>query len=187
MKTLQTLLLLFFTAILSAQTISGKVTDKTAVIPFANVILKGSSGKIVTGTTTTDGGAFELKASKGNYTLEISFLGYETLSKKIILDKNIYLGTLMLKENAQALDEIVVKTEKRVIERKIDRLVFNVEKSVAATGGNGMDVLRITPGIQLQNNTLSMLGKGESQVMINGRLSPLAGEDLIAFLSGLSA
>ena len=187
MKTLQTLILLFFIGTLSAQTIKGKVTDKTDVIPFANVILKGSSGKIVTGTTTTDKGAFKLNATQGNYTLEISFLGYETLSKKIILDKNIHLGTLMLKESAQDLDEIVLKTEKRVIERKIDRLVFNVKKSVAATGGNGVDVLRITPGIQLQNNTLSILGKGASQVLINGRLSPLAGDDLIAFLNGFSA
>ena len=66
-------------------------------------------------------------------------------------------------------------------------MVFNVEKSIASTGGNGLDVLRITPGIQLQNNTLSILGKGATQVMINGRLSPLAGDELISFLSGFSA
>ena len=187
MKTLQLLIILLFSTTLFSQTITGKVTDKTGVIPYANVLLKDVNNKMITGTTTTDKGTFELKATAGNYTLEISYLGYKTWFKEISLTQNINLGIILLEENAQALDEIVVKTEKRVIERKIDRLVFNVEKSIASVGGNGLDVLRITPGVQLQNNTLSMLGKGASQVMINGRLSPLAGEDLIAFLSGLSA
>ena len=178
---------LLFTGIITAQTITGKVADNLEVIPFANVILKDSNQKIIAGTTTTDEGTFELKTSKGTYILEVSFLGYQTYSKSILVDKNINLGTLILKEDAQNLDEIVVKTEKRVLERKIDRLVFNVEKSVAAVGGNGVDVLRITPGLQLQNNTLSILGKGATQVMINGRLSPLVGDELIAFLSGFSA
>lgn len=189
MKTIKLLIILLFSTTLFSQTITitGKVTDNIDIIPFANVILKDANLKTITGTTTTDEGTFELKANAGNYTLEISYLGYKTWKKEISLTKNLNLGTILLEENAQALDEIVVKTEKRVIERKIDRLVFNVEKSIAAVGGNGLDVLRITPGVQLQNNTLSMLGKGASQVMINGRLSPLAGEDLIAFLSGLSA
>lgn len=178
---------LLFSTVFFAQEITGKIADNTDVIPFANVILKDNNQKIVAGTTTTDEGTFELKAPNGTYLLEISFLGYETLSKTIIIHKNVNLGTLILKENAQALDEIVVKTEKRVLERKVDRLVFNVEKSIAATGGNGLDVLRITPGVQLQNNTVSILGKGASQVLINGRLSPLAGDELIAFLSGFSA
>lgn len=187
MKTLQTLILLFFIATLSGQTITGKITDNTDVIPFANVIIKDNNQKIVTGTTTKNDGTFDLKTTQGTYTLEVRFLGYKTYSKTLIINKNIDIGIIVLQENTQALDEIVVKTEKRVIERKIDRLVFNVAKSIAATGGNGVDVLRITPGVQLQNNTLSILGKGATQVLINGRLSPLEGNELVAFLSGFSA
>lgn len=176
-----------FSGIITAQTITGKVTDKTEVIPFANVILKDNNQKIIAGTTTNDAGTFELKIPKGTYTLEISFLGYKNFKNEINVASNLDLGTILLEENAQALDEVLIKTEKRVIERKIDRLVFNVDKSIAAVGGNGVDVLRVTPGIQLQNNQLSILGRGATQVMINGRLSPLAGDDLVAFLSGLSA
>jgi len=187
LKSVISIISLLFSGILFSQTITGKVVDKTDVIPFANVILKDATHNTIAGTTTTDQGTFELKAIAGNYTLEISYLGFKTWKKEIFHAKNTNLETIILEENAQALNEVVVKTEKRVIERKIDRLVFNVEKSIAAVGGNGLDVLRITPGIQLQNNTLSILGKGESQVMINGRLSPLAGDDLIAFLSGFSA
>ena len=187
MKTIKLLIFLLFSTSLFSQTITGKVTDNTDIIPFANVILKDAIGKTIAGTSTTDEGTFELKVNARMYSIEISYLGFKTWTKNISVTKNINLGTIVLEENAQALDEIVVKTEKRVIERKIDRLVFNVEKSVAATGGNGVDVLRITPGLQLQNNTLSILGRGATQVLINGRLSPLGGDELIAFLSGFSA
>ncbi|WP_299048114.1 TonB-dependent receptor [uncultured Polaribacter sp.] len=186
MKPFKLLIFLLFSSSLLSQTITGKVTDNLDVIPFANVVLKQQK-TIVTGTTTSDDGLFDLKITPGSYTLEISFLGYKTYTKDINVKSNLNLGTLLLQEDAQALNEVVVKTEKRILERKIDRVIFNVEKSIAATGGNGVDVLRVTPGVQLQNNALSILGKGATQVMINGRLSPLAGDELIAFLSGFAA
>ncbi len=186
MKTLQLLIALLFSGILSAQTITGKVADKTDVIPFANVIVT-KNNKTIAGTTTNNEGLFELKILKGSYIIEISYLGYKNWKKEIMVDTNLNLGNILLTESSQALDEIVIKTEKRVLERKIDRLVFNVEKSIAATGGNGLDVLRITPGVQVQNGSLEILGKGATRVMINGRISPLAGDELVSFLSGFSA
>ena len=186
-KILSLLITLLFPVILFAQTITGKITDKTDAISYANVIITDVNQKIITGTTTDENGFFTLNVVSGNYKILISFIGYLTVEKEILVTKNINLGSIILDENAQYLDEIVIKTEKRIIERKIDRLVFNVERSIASTGGNGLDVLKITPGIQVQNGTLEILGKGATQVMINGRISPLQGDELISFLSGFSA
>ena len=184
---LSILITLFFSTVLLAQTITGKITDATGIIPFANVTIKDNQYKIITGTTTDDDGLFKLKISKGTYTIEVSYLGYKNWKKEINVSANLNLGTIFLEENSQKLEEIVIKTEKRVLERKIDRLIFNVEKSIAATGGNGLDVLKITPGVQVQNGSLEILGKGATRVMINGRISPLAGDELVSFLSGFSA
>ena len=184
---LSILITLFFSTVLLAQTITGKITDATGIIPFANVTIKDNQYKIITGTTTDDDGLFKLKIFKGTYTIEVSYLGYKNWKKEINVSANLNLGTIFLEENSQKLEEIVIKTEKRVLERKIDRLIFNVEKSIAATGGNGLDVLKITPGVQVQNGTLEILGKGATRVMINGRISPLAGDELVSFLSGFSA
>jgi outer membrane receptor protein involved in Fe transport len=186
-KNLGTLFTLLFSTLLIAQTITGKITDKNDVIPFANVIITDINNKIIAGTTSDNSGFFKLKISKGVYTLEIRYLGYTSWKKEINITENLNLKTILLEENAQSLNEIVIKTEKRVLERKIDRLVFNVEKSIAATGGNGLDLLRITPGVQIQNGTLEILGKGATQVMINGRISLLAGDELVSFLNGFSA
>lgn len=187
MKTLALFILLLFPTIICAQTITGKVVDKIGAVPFANVTITNDNEEIMTGTTTDDNGIFLVKVDSGTYKIIVSFLGYSSFEKDISAVKDINLGTIILRENAQSLDEIVIKTEQRSIERKIDRLVFNVEKSIASTGGNGMDVLKITPGIQVQNGTLEILGKGATQVMINDKISPLQGAELASFLSGISA
>jgi len=181
------LVTLLVSGMLTAQIITGKVTDNIGVIPFANVSITNNKGEIISGTTTNENGLFEIKTKNGNYKIEISYLGYKTWKKEIFITKNLTLGTILLEENAQSLDEITIKTQKRMLQRKIDRVVFNVEKSIAATGGNGLDILRITPGVQVQNGTLAILGRGATQVMINGIISPLSGDELMSLLSGFSA
>ena len=74
-----------------------------------------------------------------------------------------------------------------MIERKVDRLVFNVENSVAATGGNGLDALKLTPRIKVQNDEISMIGKGSVAVLINDRIVPMSGTDLATYLKSLNA
>ncbi|AFL79866.1 hypothetical protein Aeqsu_0352 [Aequorivita sublithincola DSM 14238] len=186
MKTIAFLILLLIPTIFYAQTITGKVMDNAATVPFANITVTNND-EIITGTITDDNGLFTLKIVPGNYILTISFIGYTNVEKAISVEKDIDLGTIILQEDAESLNEIVLKVEKRSIERKIDRLVFNVEQSIAATGGNGLDVLKITPGVQVQNGVVEILGKGATQILINGRISPLQGDELASFLSGISA
>ncbi|CAL2081618.1 outer membrane beta-barrel protein [Tenacibaculum sp. 190524A02b] len=184
-------LILIFLALISthmvSQTITGIVKDTIGSVAFADVILKDTSNNIITGTTTNDNGKFNIKAQKGTYTIQISFLGYQNWSKKVTIDSDLNLGVINLKEDAEALEEVVVKTKKRVIQRKVDRLVFNVEKSIVAEGGNGIDILKIAPRVQVQNGTVEILGKGASRLLINGRLSPLEGDELTAFLENLNS
>ena len=78
----QILILIFFALLgnlINAQTgeLSGKVIDKeyNDVLPFANVIIKGSS----IGTTTDFEGNYSFKLDEGVYTVVFSFIGYETI------------------------------------------------------------------------------------------------------------
>ncbi|CAM1341659.1 TonB-dependent receptor domain-containing protein [Tenacibaculum amylolyticum] len=169
-----------------SQTIKGTVKDNFGTIAFADIILKDTSNAIITGTTSNDDGTFSLEVKKGKYVVIVSFLGYENWTKQVLVENTIDLGSIILKENIQNLDEVVITATKRSIERKVDRLVFNVEKSVVAEGGSGIDLLKIAPRVQIQNGTVEILGKGVSRVLINGRLSPLEGEELTTFLEGLN-
>ena len=66
----------------SKGTISGVITDKEAnntALPFANVIIKGTSN----GVTTDESGKYSLSVAPGNYTLQFSFIGFESLEENV--------------------------------------------------------------------------------------------------------
>ncbi|MEL6811968.1 MAG: DUF5686 family protein [Bacteroidota bacterium] len=111
----QTLLFLslFFTSFLFAQTkVSGTVKDEFGEpVAFANVIFKDTNE----GTITNENGRFYLESNDPQDGLWVSFVGYEL--KVVPLEKSItYDLDIVLKEEAAALDEVVVfsgKTSKK--------------------------------------------------------------------------
>ncbi|WP_298339019.1 outer membrane beta-barrel family protein [uncultured Algibacter sp.] len=179
-------LLLLPTLLISQINIKGKIIDHSQSIAWANVVLTRLNGDIVTGGISDDDGNFNLQTDSGIYNLTISFMGYSNFVKEIKLTENLDLGTIVLKAD-NTLDEIVITQKKKLIEQKPDRLVFNVENSVTAIGGDALDALSIAPGLSVQNNSISLLGRGESRVMINGRLLQLSAEDLSSYLSAIAA
>ncbi|MEP5338615.1 MAG: TonB-dependent receptor [Algibacter sp.] len=187
MKHLISLVLLIIPSILLSQIeIKGHVTDVNEPIVWANVALTNLNGDIITGSITDDNGNFNLKATPDSYKLMISFIGYNNFEKEIILKDNLDLDTIVLKAD-NTLDEIVITSQRKIIEQKPDRIIFNVENSLTAIGGDALDALNIAPGLRVQNNSINLLGRGESRVMINGRLLQLSGEDLISYLNSVSA
>ena len=156
-------------------------------IEFANVIIEDQNNTIVEGTITNMQGVFELRAKEGDCTLTISFLGYEDWNKEISVDQNIDLGIITLDESENDLGEVVVIAEKPIIERKVDRLVFNVENSISASGGDALDALRKTPGVNVQDDEITMIGKGSVAVLIDDRIVQLSGEELASFLRSISS
>jgi len=111
----QTLLFLFFifTSFLYAQTkVSGEVKDEYGEpVAFANVIFKDSNE----GTITNENGRFYIESDVNHDGLWVSFVGYELLV--VPLEKRTtYEMTITLKEEAAALDEVVIysgKTSKK--------------------------------------------------------------------------
>ncbi|WP_271855214.1 TonB-dependent receptor [Patiriisocius marinus] len=117
MKNYITLAITFLSIAMYAQdagSIVGKLTDKDAndePLPFANVIIKGTS----TGTTSDFDGLYAIEnLVAGDYVIEVSFVGYETIEvpATVIADKvttvNIPMGA-----SAAALDEVVITTSIR--------------------------------------------------------------------------
>ena len=99
-----TFLLLFaFTASLHAQnslTISGRIIDKEKkAIEFASISLSNNATKKIVGTTASADGTFLLKAAKGEYTLEVSMIGYDKYTLALNLQEDSPLGDILLAES----------------------------------------------------------------------------------------
>lgn len=98
----------------------------------------------------------------------------------------LVLNTMTAQEkettNATSLENVVIKKQKKIIERKVDRLIYNVENSTASTGGNALDALKSAPMVRVQNETVSIVGKGEVLIMIDDRLQKIPESEVAAFL-----
>ncbi len=105
-------LLLILPLTMVAQTIKGKVTDKSGeALPYMNVLEKGTAN----GTTTDDNGEFSLTVKSLPATLVVSSIGYKTKSVKVT--SNTFLN-IVIEEGSESLDEIVVtgnRTKPRTI------------------------------------------------------------------------
>ena len=187
MKRLVLVITLIFPLLIFSQIeIKGRVMDKNTPVVWANVALINLDGSIITGSITDDNGNFNLNTKSGTYKLIISFIGYSNFEKEITSTEDLNLGAIVLK-NDNTLDEVIITHQKKLIEQKPDRIIFNVENSVNAIGGDALDALRIAPGLRVQNNGINLLGRGESRVMVNGRLLQLDANDLISYLNSISA
>src|SRR5712671_2232275 len=77
---------ILFSHLLSAQQITGKVTDATSGAPIPSATIEIPD---IASTVTDNAGNFQFRKIKaGNYTVRISSIGYQTLEKSIS-DKDI--------------------------------------------------------------------------------------------------
>ena len=109
--------LLFFTLLLTVVsfsqnkgTITGTLTDKDAnnqSLPFANVLLKGTS----IGTNTDIDGKYTLAVLPGSYTLQLSFVGYESVEIPVTVIANETITvSKALGSAGYKLEDVVVRS-----------------------------------------------------------------------------
>ena len=178
------LLLLISTLGFAQNTITGEVYENNKPSTFIEVVLFDATSKPLTSTFTDDKGKFSLPTQKGNYKVEGRLLGKILFTKELMVDKNMDLGKIEI-QTTQELTEVIVESRKKLIERKVDRLVFNVENSVLNTGADGLEVLSIAPGLLVDENKIEIIGKGIAEILINNRKTYLSGANLTNFIKNL--
>ncbi|KAA1243794.1 TonB-dependent receptor [Aquimarina sp. RZ0] len=190
MNKILTYLLFFISFSMTAQVqITGKIIDKESNLPieFAEIVLINGDFENPIGTITNESGIFKLKVNSNIlYTLQVFYVGQTLYSQEITANKDIDLGIIEV-QNSQQLEEVIIAAKKKLVERKIDRLVFNVENSTKASEGNALEVLKVTPGVRVQNDNITMIGKSNLKVMINDKIVQLSEQDLASFLRSVSS
>lgn len=172
--------------------IQGTIQDDSGPLPIATVMLKqASDSTLIKAAVTNNDGFFSLSAiPKGEYRLFVSFMGMQPYTTEVLRVESqpITLPNITLKESSSALNEVTIQAEKPIIEVQPDKTVFNVESTIGAAGSDGLELLRKAPGVLIDNNnSIIVEGKAGVQVFINGKPSPLSGDDLTNFLQSLSA
>ncbi|NND79409.1 MAG: TonB-dependent receptor [Maribacter sp.] len=192
MKFLYLLLAVLFTntipMIAQSYEVSGTVRDgENKDIPFATVfLLQVADTTILKGVSADENGRFAIQDVLPNiYLIQASYIGKSSDIIGIDVSKDIKIGTLIISQNVENLDEVVVATSKPMIERKADRLIFNVENTVISQGSS-WNVLKRTPGVIATEEELQVRNQAAT-VYINDRKVQLSSQEVRDLLENYSA
>lgn len=159
----------------------GKLIDKKSGKPIeaASVqVLLADSDSVVTGMLSRPNGDFSFQdiGAGQHIKIVISAIGYAPVEQIIeaneagMTDKlNKDLGNIELEMEAQVLSGVTVVSNKPVLELGIDRKVYNVAKSLTATGGTAIDVMKNIPSVKVDIDGNVQLRNTQPQIFIDGR------------------
>lgn len=169
-------------------TLRGTILDiQKQELSFVNVFLiKEGASEAFKGTSTDDDGNFEIKQiPKGAYVLQVSILGYKTQSFPISLIEDNILDPIILLEDPETLSEVIITSQKPIIQKKAGMLIFNVEQTSLSVG-NTLDLLSKTPGVLVLNGAISIKNQ-TATIYLNGRRVYLSPSETTTFLQNLDA
>lgn len=159
-------------AAVTAQSLSGIVKDKNTNegLISATVKLNPQAGKTQY-TTTNLNGYYQFKnLAPGNYTLEVTYVGYKAYEKSLKIEtKEDKKVNVKMEENVQLLGEVSVQARATRAEQKGDSLVYNAEAFKVMQGSSAEDLLAKMPGIVVEGGTIQAQGEQVRKVLVDGK------------------
>ena len=192
---ISTLFIIIGTVTAFAQgSVKGKVLDKQTdeVMEFVNVVVETPAGKLVKGAITDVGGQFFISGLKdGTYQLQVSFVGYKTLTRQFTIsakNRQQHYNALYISEDAKMLGEVQVTGQRSQMKLEVDRKVFSVDQILAAAGGSASDLLENIPSVEVTTDgEISLRGNSSVEVWINGKASGLTTDNRAEILQQIPA
>ncbi len=169
-------------------TVSGTVRDgDNQDIAFASVfLLQVADTTILKGVSADENGRFVIQnVLPSTYLMKASYIGKSSDLIGVDVSKDIKMGTLIISQHVENLDEVVVASLKPMIERKADRLIFNVENTVISQGSS-WDVLKRTPGVIANQEELQVRNQAAT-IYINDRKVQLSSQEVHDLLENYPA
>jgi ferric enterobactin receptor len=176
--------------------IRGRLADSASGAPVAAgtiTIRRGAEATAAAVVRPKDDGSFRAEGlAPGAYTLTIRVLGFAPLRRTGIVisaaSPTADVGVLKLTAVATTLESQRVVAEREETVVSPDRTSYSTKNMTAAAGGTAIDVLRNIPLVQVDaSNKVSLRGDENVVIQINGRPTPLKGDQLAAFLAQLPA
>jgi ferric enterobactin receptor len=157
-------------------------------------VRRASDTTLVVGNATAGSdGSFHIDGLKpGQYSLRVRAVGFAPLVRSDVTISAEHpvaeLGTLTLSEFAVKLESQTVIGERQDVALSPDRNSYSTKNMTTASGGTAVDVLRNVPSVEVDgDNNVTLRGNANVVVQINGRASPLSGEQLAQFLAQIPA
>ncbi len=167
--------------------LSGKIIneDEQPISYVTLLLMNLPDSTFVAGTATNNEGAFLMgNIPRGNYILKASMIGFNELYQNLDIKNDINLGPIKLIENPEKLGQVTITAHKPIVQREIDRLIFNVENT-SLSSGSSMDILKKTPSVIVQQNGITVQNQ-PATIYINDRKVNISQAEIQGLLEGFA-
>jgi hypothetical protein len=171
--------------------VEGNVKDENLLpVEGVNILLLSQEDSSFIKTVSSDkNGKFLMNGIQpGRYILQVTMIGYKKEKRDISLTDGqiLSLKTFDLKVEDYSLGNIVVIAQKPAIKIAADRSVVDLSHFTLNTGGNAYTVMQSLPGVFIDSKGLvSLNGRGQTKIMIDGKDLYLTGEELVNYLKSM--
>lgn len=176
--------------------IKAKVIEKNSgePVPYASAaLLSVETGQNILGAVADFNGEFLISnVKKGEYQLQISFMGFNTYLSEAFevseIQSSFDFGNISLSTKDIALEEVTVVGQRDLIEEKVDRTIYNAENDKTLVGGDASDVMRRVPMLSVDmDGNVSMRGSSNILVLIDGKQSAIVASNISDALKQIPA
>ena len=171
----------------------GKLVDSSghgvgrASVLILKVVTDKTTGKkketLLKGASSQNNGDFSVEDLPVGVPLKltVSAVGYTALVQDVVLtpqgsDKD--LGKLSLATSSNELQQVVVTASKPSITLDQEKKVFNVSKDIVSVGGNGLDVLKNVPSVNVDIDGNVTIRGGSPQLFVDGKPTTLTLDEI---------
>src|SRR6185503_16118160 len=170
--------------------LSGTVSDSSKPLAFVTVrIFKKNNQSPLQTTLSTESGRFQFnKIDTGNFTLSFTHTGFA--EKRVNVSVSPQAGDMQiepvhLSKTTGTLKEVVVTSQRPMVEQSDDKIVFNVEDDPTNKTETALDILRKTPFITVDGeDNIKVNGKSNFKVLLNGRETAMFARNIKEALRG---
>lgn len=158
-------------------TLSGIIKDAGTqeTLPAAGVaLLTERDSAQVYGVLTDTAGRFTIeKIRNGSYLLRVSYVGYQSLYRKVTLGKserNLDMGVLNLQENVRLMEEATVTAKVAQMEMSADTFIYNSDAFRLPEGSALEELVKKLPGAEVsEDGSIKINGKSINKILVEGK------------------
>lgn len=188
MKVFYVLLGLLIGLSLHGQKITGSLIDRETKEPLtgAHLQLFRLPDSTITDHISDAMGNFLIeRVKRGKYILEVSYIGFEKLTKEFTVSGDLDLGSLALESSTIQIEGVEVKGESIMAVQKGDTTQFNAAAFKTNPDATTQDLLKKIPGVRVENGQVQAQGEQVQEVLVNGK--PFFGNDTRTALQNIPA
>ena len=160
--------LLSLCVIANAQIITGKIVDsRNEPIEAVTIVVQTIDSVFVDATITDSTGHFFIKSAPEKYRLILQHLLFVTQQ---VNGHTPNIGTLIMKEQEYALNEVVIKGERPQVKIEDGALSYDINK-IAETKviSNAYESILQLPGVVEQNGSITLAGTNGVSIILDGK------------------